>query len=393
MNNHNDRIPNARFEDNPKSEVKAESEFSVAGLSKPFSLFEFFPQDASENLWTAYFNHTETIFREFSQRGRLRNREAVKRLLSTPNPLYAKKWWLVLNEMGSAVAFASLSYDTELFPDFESSSHICHMQVTVDPAFRRKKIALHLLKHLIRTASAMGKETVRAEADDSTGLQFCKYLRGQLIHKEVQHRLYLEDADWQLIDNWRAKGMLRYPDTTIEPFQECPEKDIDEFCRIYTEIINQRPVGEIKEKLITTPESRRIEELNMKKRGIEWHTLISREQDDQISAMTDILYNPQELYRIHQYFTGVLGRYRRRGLAKRLKAEMLQYIKERFPDVQYVTTTTAKENQPMRAINKQLGFMPKKTNCMFRWMLQDLDIRINNALSALADASFLKRRS
>jgi RimJ/RimL family protein N-acetyltransferase len=198
--------------------------------------------------------------------------------------------------------------------------------------------------------------------------------------------------DWRLVDDWCAKGRSRYPRTFIETFQECPEKDIDEFCRIYTEIINQRPVGDIQEELVTTPESRRIEERNFKRREIEWHTMISREHDGQISAMTDIMYNPQEPYRIHQYFTGVLGRYRRRGLAKRLKAEMLIYIKEKFSDAEYVTTTTAKENQPMRAINKQLGFVPKKTYQMFRWALQDLGQRVNKVLSALDQVSSLKKK-
>ena len=156
---------------------------------------------------------------------------------------------------------------------------------------------------------------------------------------------------------------------------------MEEFCRIYTELINQRPVGDIEEELITTPESRRVEEGNCRKRGTEWHTMISREDDGRISAMTDIMYNPQEPYRIHQYFTGVLSKYRRRGLAKRLKAEMLLYIGKRFADAEYITTTTASNNKPMQAINKQLGFMPKKTYSMFRWPLEDLDRRGKRVLS------------
>jgi RimJ/RimL family protein N-acetyltransferase len=99
--------------------------------------------------------------------------------------------------------------------------------------------------------------------------------------------------------------------------------------------------------------------------------------------MTDIMYNPEEPDRIHQYFTGILGRYRRKGLAKRLKAEMLVFIKERFPDVEHITTSTAKENIPMRAINKQLGFMPQKTYFMFRWTLWDLDRQVDEILSGL----------
>ena len=72
---------------------------------------------------------------------------------------------------------------------------------------------------------------------------------------------------------------------------------------------------------------------------------------------------------------------------------MLFYIKDRFPDAEYVTTTTAKENHPMRAINKQLGFEPRKTLYMFQWALQDLDRRVNKVLSAPDPAHFSKEKT
>jgi len=368
------------------------NEFHIPGLPLSLSLVEFSPGEASEALWTGYFTLSETIFREFNQRGRLPNRDAIKRMLSTSNPLFRVKRWLLLDDTENPAASASISFDTELSPDYETGGHICQVQIAVVPAYRRKKVATRLLKNMIQAAGAMGKSAVRANTDNPAGSAFCKFLRGELVHKEYQHRSYLEDVDWRLVEEWCRKGRARFPGTTVESFQECPEKDLDEFCRIYTEIINQRPVGDIQEELITTPESRRIEERNFRRRGIEWHTMISREPDGQISGLTDIMYNPQEPYRIHQYFTGVLARYRRRGLAKRLKAEMLLYIRGRFPEANYVTTTTARENQPMRAINKQLGFEPRKTLYMFQWALKDLDRRVEKILAAENSVSALKKK-
>ena len=330
-----------------------------------FCLVEFIPKDASERLWTAYFSLIEAVFREFNPKIRLPNRQLVRRRFTTTNPLYTVKRWMLLDETESAVASAMLSYDTERSPDYAASSHIAQIHIEVLPSFRRKKIATCLVKNLIDIAGALSKDTIRADVENRAGRAFCTYLRGERIHKEVQHRLYLEDVDWQVVDLWCEKAKKRFPLTTVESFQECPEKDIDEFCGIYTEIINQRPVGDLQEALVTTPESRRVEEQNFKKRGTQWYTMVSREPDGHISAMTDIMYNPQEPYRIHQYFTGVLARYRRRGLAKRLKAEMLKFVRERFPDAEYITTTTASDNKPMQAINRQLGFMPKKTYDMF----------------------------
>ncbi len=211
----------------------------------------------------------------------------------------------------------------------------------------------------------MGKETLMAEVDNPIGLEFCRHLRGVKVHEEGEHRLYMEDIDWRLAEEWVEKGKAKSPRTTIELFQDCPERDIDEFCRVYTETINQRPTGDMEQGIITTPESRRVEERNFRRRGIECYTMISRERDGRISALTDIMYNPEEPHKVNQYFTGVLARYRRKGLAKRLKAEMLFVIRDKFPEVEYIKTTTARTNHPMRAINKALGFQPTKTHIVF----------------------------
>ena len=382
MSSHNNGTNKVGFSENLK----------IPELPGSFSLTAFSPKEASPRLWAAYFNLSERIYRELNPKGRLPNRDMVKQLLSVPNPLYNVRRWLLLGKRETPTALVSLSYDTEISPDYENSSHMCQYHIAVDPDRRRKKVATHLLKHMIPTASEWGKDTIRADADNVAGLEFCRRLRGHLVHKEYQHRSYLEDVDWHLVDEWCAKGRSRFPETTLQSFQDCPEEDIDEFCRVYTEIINQRPVGDIQEDLITTPESRRIEEASFKKRQIEWHTMTSREGDGQISALTDIMYNPQEPYRVHQYFTGVLSKYRRRGLAKRLKAEMLLFIREQFPEAEYVTTTVAKENNAMRAINKQLGFEPRKTLYMFQWSLQDLERRVTRILTASRPANIVSQK-
>ena len=351
-----------------KREVK-NLELNFPGLAKAFSLVEFMPKEAPEDLWEAYFTLSETVFREVNQKGRFPDREVVRRVFSTPNPLYSVKRWMVFDNAEKAIAFASISYDTTISPDHESNKDLCQIHISVLPAYRRKKIAANLLKQLVETARLLEKTTVTAEADTPPGLGLCKQLRGELVHEEVQYRLYVEDVDWQLVEQWLQRGRTKHSDTHVEFFRECPESDIQEFSRVYTEIINQRPTGEIEQDLITTPESRRIEEHHLKQRGIEWYTMISREQDGQISGLTDIMYNPEEPHRMNQYFTGILAKYRKRGLAKRLKAEMLAIIKNKFPDVEYITTSTARTNRPMRYINKELGFQSTKTCFMFQWPL------------------------
>jgi GNAT superfamily N-acetyltransferase len=355
-------------------------------ISNAFTLVEFIPKEAPEYMWEAYFHLSEMIFREFNKKGRLPDRGVARKFFSTPTSLYTAKRWLVFNREQKAVAYARMSYDTELSPEYEINKHIFQAQLAVAPECRKRKIASLVLKTINGAAKTMGKETLMAEVDNPTGFEFCRHLRGVKVHEEVEHRLYMEDIDWRLAEEWVEKGKAKSPRTTIELFQECQERDIDEFCRVYTETINERPTGDMEQGIISTPESRRVEERNFRRRGIEWHTMISRERDGRISALTDIMYDPEEPHRMNQYFTGVLGRYRRKGLAKRLKAEMLFVIRDKFPEVEYIKTTTARTNHPMRAINKALGFQPTKTHIVFQWALPDLERRLEEILAGLDDS-------
>lgn len=351
-------------------------------LSKHLLLEEFIPKKATDELWQAYFSVSESIFLEFRPNARVPDRDASRRRLSATSPLYNVQRTIVLDESRAPVALMSIAFDTELSPSYEHDRHMCQVNIGVPNTIRRQRIAVSLLKVLLDTAESLKKNTVQAEVDNTIGKAFCKSLNGDRVHEETQHRMYMEEVNWQIAEEWLAKGKEKFPDTRFEFFADCPDAVIDEFCKTYTEIINERPTGEMDQTIITTPESRRIEEQNMKKKGIEWYTMISREGNEEISALTDLMHNLKEPHKITQYFTGVSAKHRRKGLAKRIKAEMLVVIKRLFPDVEYITTTMAPNNRPMQAINAQLGFKSRRTSHVYQWALPDLRRQVNERLSA-----------
>jgi RimJ/RimL family protein N-acetyltransferase len=350
-------------------------------ISKELSYVPFIPEEASEELWAAYFTVSESVFREFNPKSRLPDRSMTKRRLSVASPLYATQRMIIFDESRTPVAAVSFSYDTERSPSYELDRNVCYINILIDKTFRRKRIATGLLKELLNTARQMKKNTIVAEVENITGRKFCEAFNGEIVHNEDQHRLYMEDVNWDVIGEWQAKGRKKFPDTTFDFFRDCSDADIEVFCRTYTEIINERPTGDMQQTIITTPESRKIEEQNMRKKGVEWYTLISREKDGDISGMTDIMFHPKEPHKIVQYFTGVSAKHRRKGLAKRLKSEMLHVIKEKFPDAEYIKTTMAPDNRPMQAINAQMGFKSRKKSYVYQWELPDLNKRVEQRLS------------
>ena len=353
---------------------------NLSWLSVDLFIQDFDPKTAPDELWPAFFSLSEAVFREFNPGSRLPDREVTRRRLLATNPLYTVNRNLVFDGQRNTVAFTHIAYDTELSPSYEHDRHIGQIYIRVASNWRRKRVASALLNILLDSAEAMGKDTIQIEADNIAGKSFCRSLKGEMVHQEVQHRLYMEEANQQTAAQWLAAGRKKFPDTQFILFRDCPDDIIDAFCRTYTEIINQRPTGEMEQTIVTLPESRRIEEQNMKKRGIEWYTLISRENNGEISGLTDIMFHPREPHKLVQYFTGVSARHRRKGLAKRLKAEMLVVIKEHFPDVEYITTTMAPDNRPMQSINAQLGFKSRKSTHMYQWALPDLRYQVNERL-------------
>jgi RimJ/RimL family protein N-acetyltransferase len=69
---------------------------------------------------------------------------------------------------------------------------------------------------------------------------------------------------------------------------------------------------------------------------------------------------------MHQRLTAVARRWRGKGLAKGVKAAMLQLVRERHPEVALAVTHNAEVNAPMLAINRRLGFAAHRHDGLYQ---------------------------
>ena len=139
--------------------------------------------------------------------------------------------------------------------------------------------------------------------------------------------------------------------------------------------MNLQPFGELDGTIIVTPKARRLTEAGIKKNGETWVTLISREKSGVISGFTEMTYNPEEPIFFDQWLTAVSPKFRGRGIGKWLKAEMLHYMIERFPEAKIVVTGNADSNAPMQSINKRMGFKQHQTGSDYKFTLDELKKR------------------
>ena len=305
-------------------------------------------------------------------------RDVRKKFLLDPHPHNKNYRWLVYPEEESdkVIGYGDLYIYLEEHPNYEENKHVGFFAIFVSKDFRRKKLGKMILRIIINKANELERlSTFHCGTAIESGHQFLSHYKGSIAIEGATNRLYISDANWELMESWKKTVSEKANEEGIimEDFFECPEEIIEEYMVLYTETMNQQPLGELEYKPKFTPETRKLDEKRLLDKGMEWYTLITKESDKTISGLTEYFYFKQAPHRIEQGLTGIKEEYRGKGLGKWLKAEMLFRIKERFPKVKFIETGNASENAPMLSINERMGFKEFIPNKLYKFKLEELD--------------------
>lgn len=262
------------------------------------------------------------------------------------------------NEM---IALLRARYVSEGAPSYAGNEHIMRTLLYVLKDYRRQGIGRELLKIVTKLAQEHGKSLIMTGTSQEDGRKALKKLGAKEALATKDNRTNLDTIDWAMVKEWNEEGPQRSPDSKIEFYTKIPDEILEDYCKVYTEIMNQAPIDELdRGDIIITPEQWRKDEQRAEETGIKWITAMTREKDGTISGMTDVYYEPEHAHLLYQALTGVQEDYRGSGKGKWLKAAMLLKIQEEFPDITTITTGNATSNAPMIAINERLGFKPHK---------------------------------
>lgn len=340
----------------------------------------FNPITASTNLWNLYFAFYFKYLKERDPNDPLPSQKRIKNIFLKENPYWEDYEWLVFSDTSKSkiIGSGNLSCTSEESPAYEKNKRSARIQVVIDSEYRRKGIGSNLFQMLIEEAEKIGKTTFVSAAASDSGREFCKKFGGKIITESKESRLYLEKVDWKAIDRWRTEGANRNPKVTIEQFEEIPNKDFEEFCALCTEVSNLEP-SEDEYQVVITPESRRKEEQLYRELGLTQITMITQEPNGKMSGLTEVSTAEKDQPEcVYQGLTGVKKEYQGRGLGKWLKAEMLDYIKERFPKATYVMTENTIVNAPMLSINERLGSKLYKKTTEYKFLIKELQKKLSN---------------
>jgi mycothiol synthase len=243
-------------------------------------------------------------------------------------------------------------------PEYESSRHIVYVNSFVLPERRRQRLAAGWLPVLVERMDGIGATVATMATHEEPGHAFLRWLGADSKYVERQNRLDLRTLDWALVERWAREGQERSPEAQLELYpRRIPEEKLDEIARANTRLLNTMPFEAMDHgDIVFTPEMYHEWSARMDVNGSEHHTILVREPDASISALTDVMKRPHEQGYVRQMFTGVDPAARGRGLGKWIKAAMLLRVRETHPETVYVTTENAGSNAAMLAINQRLGF-------------------------------------
>lgn len=351
----------------------------------------FNPRNASNELWEKFFTFDQVLEKEQYPNDPYPTKEYIKKTMQVYSNYNKVLHWIAIDQTskGKIVGHATLYLTTKENPNFNSTKNIAEGFIKVLPAYRGRGIGKDLFLIIISKANEEGKVIFQSFAKTGSGNIFCRNLQGQVVLKNLENRLYFSDIKWNLLEKWRKECPIKAQGVTIEIFQDVPEKYIMEFVKLYTDISNQQPLGELEGRSKITSEIRRKTEKKMKEIGITWLTVITKEKNGIISGFSDIQYSLENSIEIRQVFTGVDKNYRGRCLGKWLKTEITYLIKNRFPRAKYITTENANSNEPMLSINKRIGFKKHIQEIGYKWVIEDL---LDRFYQSNASISLLKEK-
>ena len=248
--------------------------------------------------------------------------------------------------------------------------HLAQFSINVLPEFRQKGIGKTILSKIADIAKAENRTTLLTAS-------VAKVPAGGLFLEKMGATRGLEAHTNQLVlaelNAATISETLKTAQTKADKFETgllvgaYPDEMMPGIVALY-ELVNQQPMGNLDvEDFHFSAEHIRQMEKSMFMRGNERWSIYAREKESgDFAGFTEIIWNPSRPEIINQEFTGVDPRFRGNGLGKLIKVEMLDKILKEKPEAKFVRTGNADVNAPMLKINKDLGFKPYHSECVWQ---------------------------
>ncbi|MEJ8858273.1 GNAT family N-acetyltransferase [Variovorax robiniae] len=260
---------------------------------------------------------------------------------------------------GEIAGIMVLNFRRHGSPDCEDYADHVDVAGGVMQDLRRRGIGRALLAGLADLMALRGKHTATAKAHLPDTHAWMARIGATCKLRMFETRSPFDALDWEMLARWAGSAThgLRWE-------MHCgrvPLQTLAPLMAPFTELINDQPLDDLDIPRIRY-ELKDYESwyADLDRRGGDHFLVLLRDGEQRVAAMCDATWDARFPDRMYQQLTAVARPWRGHGLAKAVKARMLELVRASHPEVRTVLTNNAVVNAAMLSINERLGFSVHK---------------------------------
>lgn len=304
-----------------------------------------------------------------------RSFDTFLRQLRTTPPFQRTFRWLALRG-NDPVGHARANYR-----EGQDNQHILGGYVGVLPEERRRGLGTALLLRVVERAEREGKRLLIVDGDSFVPASnlFLEHHGGRHGITVGINALDLRRLDHELMRIWIESGQQKAGAAydVLDWRDDIPEEHLEGFLALL-HVMNTAPTEDLDvEDFVLTPEQFRQYEAARKERGQRLWVRVARRRDSgELAGYTMLFGDPDDPTLLHQGDTAVKPAHRGHRLGRWLKAANVLGALEDAPEAVWIRTGNAGSNQPMLAINHDMGFELYKTITSWQFDTEELAARL-----------------
>jgi RimJ/RimL family protein N-acetyltransferase len=194
-------------------------------------------------------------------------------------------------------------------------------------------------------------------ANNPRSIQLAESMEVERLNRLDRYRLYRSRANTETIERWLTETPAANPDLRLELYREIPQKHVHEYVRLFDQYLRDMPSEREDGPMFSlSVDTIRQQEAARREIGSRLYTYALFDEQGQLIGHTNGAINEHNPVDMYQAMTGINKEYRRRGLSKWLKAALYTKVGEELPGNEYLTTDMRALNEPILAVNRQMGF-------------------------------------
>lgn len=328
-----------------------------AADARQFVISVFDPQRASAEAWAKFLAYWRLRNEEDFPGEPLPSDADTMQNVRQHTPLHVVHRILAQDGLGGIVGSLNMGVRREGTPEYQAHAPFVDVWGGVRRSHRRQGVASTLMRTLLASMEERGKTTATIKASLPEGHAFLAAIGATEKHRSIENRMAFAGLDDDALARWRAEALAAGRGLRMEIHAgRVPFERLATLMAPLSALLEDAPTTDLERPPMRFElEDFRAWYAEIDRRGGE-HFLVLLLDGDEVAAVCDASWNQLYPDRMFQRLTAVARHWRGKGLAKGVKAVMLQLVRERHPEVVMAVTHNAEVNAPMLAINRRLGF-------------------------------------